>query len=181
MEKKPPMEIMVITKLPPDVKIFSIKDQKDIRGSFCKVFDKKKNIFKKFNVQQVIYSHNKTKGTIRGMHFQKSPFSEAKIIFCSIGKIYDVFVDFRKKSKNFMKVYNVILDKKNKNCLYLPKGYAHGFQTLKENTTILYLIDGKFRKEKELKTNPFSKKYKIKWPIKKFTISSSDLNSKFIS
>ena len=171
---------MVNKNLPSDVKVFEIKSQKDLRGDLKKIFNKKKNNFKNFNIKQVLITSNKKIGTIRGIHFQKYPYSESKLIFCNTGSMYDVFIDMRKKSKNYLKVFTAILNYNKKNCLFLPKGYAHGYQTLSANTSIIYLINGYYNKKKELKSNPFSKKYNINWPKKKYLISRSDLNSKYI-
>ena len=116
--------------LPDDILYQDIKKFEDKRGIFQKVFDKSKFKFSIKEIRQCAVSFNKKKGTIRGMHYQKPPFSEGKIIFCLKGSLLDVFIDLRKKSKNFKKIYKVLLSSKKKNLLYIPRGYAHGFQTL---------------------------------------------------
>ena len=83
-------------------------------------------------------STNIKKGTVRGFHYQKKPRNEQKIVICNKGTILDVLIDLRKKSKNFLKIYNFLLSENKNNCLLIPKGFAHGFQSLTNNTQIIY-------------------------------------------
>ena len=151
----------------------------DKRGSFNSLY-KKNKIFKKFNIHQVNFSKNTLKGTIRGLHLQKSKFKEEKIIYCLIGKIYDVVIDMRKNSKNFLKKYEFNLDAEANNFLYIPYGFAHGFQTLKNNCTLIYLHSNNYSKLQEETINPFDKNLKIDWPLKCKSISKKVLNSRFL-
>lgn len=159
---------------------YLIKTKKigDDRGYFSRVFCKK--IFKKFkisnSINQANHSFSKTKGTIRGMHFQLSPSDEMKLIICTKGKIFDVIVDLRKKSKSFKKWYGVILDSKNKNMLVVPEGCAHGFQTLEKNSEVFYLVSKAYNPKLERGFRWNDKSIKIKWPIKVSEISKKDEN-----
>ncbi len=164
------------------LKLLKLNIKKDQRGFFLKLFSTEEfsEQFKNFRVNQINLSSNIKKGTIRGLHLQKSPYSEKKIIFCLKGKIFDVVVDMRKNSKDYLKVKTFILDEKENQLLVIPKGYAHGFQTLKNNTQILYFHSGFFKKNYEHGLNPFDPKIKIKWPLKVSKISQKDKEIKFI-
>tara|TARA_Y100001958_G_scaffold149934_1_gene133113 strand:+ start:411 stop:941 length:531 start_codon:yes stop_codon:yes gene_type:complete len=159
-----------------NLKIASIKNINDKRGFFGRLFCKKlfgKN-FK--NISQINRSFTKKKFTIRGMHYQVPPFSEDKIIFCTKGKIFDVAIDLRKKSKTFGKWHSVILSSKNNKMFLIPKGFAHGFMSLEKNTEIIYFVSQFYNSKKErgvLYKDPF---FSIKWPAKPSKISKKDLN-----
>ena len=147
----------------------------DKRGIFYKIankefFSKKKNItqVKQFNI-----SLTKKKGTIRGLHLQKSKFEEIKIVTCLKGKIFDVVVDLRKNSKSFGKIKKFVLNDPNKS-LIVPKGFAHGFQSLTDDCIVIYLHTNIYKKNFERTINPLN--LKINWPIKKIIISQKDKN-----
>ena len=114
-----------------DCYIIEIEKKKDDRGFFARSYDSK--IFEEYklekNIVQCNISFNKIKGTIRGLHFQKKPHEEAKFVRCVKGKVYEVFVDLRKNSKTFLKWGGIELDSKGLTCLYVPEGFALGFQT----------------------------------------------------
>ena len=117
---------------------------KDSRGSFEKIFDKEisKSLGSPdFKIKQINRSHNTKKGTLRGLHFQTGQFSENKVISVLSGQIIDYVVDIDGNSKNFGRVWSYELSAGDNQSLYIPRGYAHGFQTLQDNTDILYLHD----------------------------------------
>jgi dTDP-4-dehydrorhamnose 3,5-epimerase len=89
-------------------------------------------------VAQCSTSFNKRKGTLRGMHYQAPPFAETKIVRCVRGSIYDVIVDLRPSSPTSMRHFSVVLTADNRKMLYVPAGFAHGFQTLEDDTEVLY-------------------------------------------
>jgi dTDP-4-dehydrorhamnose 3,5-epimerase len=92
------------------------------------------------NLVQCSISFNKKKGTLRGMHFQIPPFAETKLVRCTQGAIYDVIIDLRQDSETFLQWLGVELTAENRKALYVPKGFAHGFQTLEDNTEVFYQI-----------------------------------------
>ena len=160
-------------------KLFKIKKISDTRG-YSQIFEFDR--YFKNNFKRVYFSINKKKGTIRGLHFQKKN-KQNKLLILQEGAIFDVLVNINKKSKNFKKVYTFKLgDKKKFNCIYIPSNFAHGFQTLKKNTKLIYLIDQKFEKKNKL-ISFNDENLSIKWPVKKITISKKDLknNSNLIS
>jgi dTDP-4-dehydrorhamnose 3,5-epimerase len=151
-------------------KLFKIKKISDLRG-YSQIFEYSHHFKNKFN--RIYFSINKKKGTIRGLHFQKK-YQQNKLLIVQEGSIFDVLVDVNKKSKTFKKVYSFKLGNKKKfNCIYIPKNFAHGFQSLENNTKLIYLIDQKFERNNELiKYN--DSELKIKWPVNKITISKKD-------
>lgn len=139
----------------------------DKRGSLKEIFTKEK-INKRFDLH--IISQSK-KNVIRGLHFQiKKP--QAKFITVISGKIFDVVVDLRKKSKTFGKKFEIILDSKNNECLYIPEGFAHGFQSLENNSTMLYACTLKRYQKFERGLIWDDNELNINWPNKKKVIIS---------
>lgn len=112
----------------------------DARGMFVKTYHKstleKQGLESEF--QESFYSTNQ-KGVIRGMHFQHPPFDHAKIVYCTIGRLLDVILDIRIGSPTYGKVATVELSGSNHKAVYLPKGVAHGFAVLEDNTCMVYL------------------------------------------
>jgi len=90
------------------------------------------------NIAQVSISFNEKAGTLRGMHYQRPPHEEAKLVRCTRGSIYDVIIDLRPESSTFKQHASVVLSDSNYKSLYIPKGFAHGFQTLGDNVEVLY-------------------------------------------
>lgn len=114
----------------------------DDRGYFARIFCKQElsKTGIDFNIVQANRSLNKKQGTIRGMHFQKPPKAENKIIQCIKGKIYDVAIDLRQDSPTYGEWVAEELSEENKKMFLIPKGFAHGFQTLTDNCEILYFM-----------------------------------------
>lgn len=153
-----------------------IKPFKDFRGKFYKLFSDTlyRKLKKKTFVEEISISFSKKKGTIRGLHYQRPPFAEDKIITCIRGSIFDVVIDIRKNSPSFLKVKTFYLKSSNCESILIPKGYAHGFQTLEKNCSVLYFNTAKYKAEMQGNINPFSNVLNINWPIKKFILSNQD-------
>ena len=160
------------------------KKRKDKRGMFEKLYDlnflKKKGNIKKINNLEINYVCSKKKGTLRGFHLQKKPFEETKIIYCIKGKIFDVVIDLRKDSKTYLKKQSIVL-KPLTFGLIIPKGCAHAYQTMDNNSEVLYLSDNKYNKSSEIVLNPLQKNFGINWPIYKKIISRKDKNGEAFS
>lgn len=161
-----------------------IKNEKfeDERGSFIRAFDYEilKKYFKNFNVSAINISETNKKGTLRGLHFQKYPFQEIKIIRCIKGKIFDVAVDLRKDSKSFLQYESIILEEGDNKAFVIPEGCAHGFQTLKDNCSIIYIHSKQYSKESEDGVNYLDPRLNIKWPEKVTFISNRDKSLNFL-
>jgi dTDP-4-dehydrorhamnose 3,5-epimerase len=115
----------------------------DNRGVFFETYNKNK--LQEFGINnhfcQDNFSYSAFKNTIRGLHFQKEPTVQSKLILPLQGKIFDVIVDLRRDSPEYLKIYTYVLDSREPSCVYVPKGFAHGFCTLEDNTCVQYKVD----------------------------------------
>ncbi len=158
--------------------IIEIEKIEDERGFFARIFDKEE--FSKYDLNtdmvQFSISQNLKKGTIRGMHYQTKPYEESKLVRCLKGKIFDIIIDLRPNSKTYKKWFSLELSANNYKMLYIPKGFAHGFQTLEDNSEVFYQISQFYHPEysKGIKWN--DKEFGIKWPLKNSSISEKDLS-----
>ena len=152
------------------------RPEMDERGFFTRIWDKKIFQDKGLNsdLVQISFSFNKTRGTIRGMHFQKKPFAEVKLVRCTRGKIFDVIIDLRPESNTYKKWIGVELKSDDFKMLYIPKGFAHGFQTLEDDTEVFYQMSNWFSPEHVRGIRWNDKEFDIKWPIKCSIISKKD-------
>jgi len=120
----------------------------DDRGSFTKIFHE--DIFEHLGlnteIRESYYSISK-KGVIRGMHFQLPPYDHDKLVHVAKGKINDVILDLRKDSKTFLKYISIELSDKNRYSVYIPKGCAHGFNTLEEDSIVIYNVSTVYNKD----------------------------------
>ena len=148
----------------------------DERGYFFKSYQSKLYREQKINITitQVNHSLTKHKGTIRGMHFQKAPFTEAKIVQCLKGNIYDVVIDLRRDSPTYGKWHAEELSEENKRILFIPKGVAHGFQTLKDNVEILYLMSSQYSQLHSSGVRWNDPYFDIKWPLPTTSLAEKD-------
>jgi len=150
----------------------------DKRGFFmrgiCTQILKNKKI--SFNIKQTNYSYNKKKLTLRGFHFQSSPFSEKKIITCIKGKILLVILNLDKKSKNYLKHLKFNLSDNLKRSVLISKNCATAFLTLEPETLVFYYMSSYYKKNKGNGIRYNDPKLKINWPKKPKVISSKDLN-----
>ena len=157
---------------------------KDNRGIFTNIFrannPKFLNTWKEEPIKQVNISETKLVGTIRGLHFQKSPHSEYKLITCLQGEVWDVAVDLREDSNTYGNWISCNLNDKINNGFIIPRGCAHGFQVLKPNSKLLYLHSCNWEKESELGYRWNDKKLNIKWPLRVTEVSLRDQNLPYL-
>lgn len=123
-------------------------------------------------------SFNKKKGTLRGLHYQEDPHQEAKLVRCTAGSLFDVIVDLRPDSKTYRQWVAVELSASNHRMLYVPKGFAHGFQTLEDNTEVFYQMSEFYRSECARGIRWDDPSIAIGWPLPITSVSGKDLNSK---
>tara|TARA_Y100001970_G_scaffold269105_1_gene361171 strand:+ start:170 stop:694 length:525 start_codon:yes stop_codon:yes gene_type:complete len=154
-----------------DLFLVQNKSFKDNRGYFKELM-RENLISKKFPFLVMSYSK---KNVIRGLHIQTTN-SQGKFISVLKGKIFDVTVDLRKNSKTFGKVFKCLLSEKNNKSIFIPPGFAHGFQALDNENYIVYSCTKYRHKKSETTINFNEKELKIKWPNKKFVISTKDKN-----
>jgi len=159
---------------------FIIKIEKllDERGFFARTFEKKQ--FREHGLDTQLLqgniSFNKLKGTIRGMHYQIKPYEESKLIRCTHGKIFDVIIDLRPKSETYRNWFGVELTADNYKMVYVPKGFAHGFQTLENDTEVFYQMSDNYNPESARGIRWNDKIIGINWPLKPTKISKKDLS-----
>ncbi len=156
-----------------DLKTINFIEHEDQRGSFCKTFHTK--ILSQhgidFTVRESFYSFSH-KGVVRGMHFQYPPSDQAKIIYVPHGKIYDVAVDLRKNSATYGQHFGIELSAKNTKALYIPKGFAHGFQSLEDNSLTYYLLDEVYEADDD--TGIRYDSAGVRWPLEVGIVSTRD-------
>ena len=112
----------------------------DERGFFARSWCRNEFLDHGLNAQlaQCNISFNRLKGTLRGMHYAAAPFDEAKLVRCTSGALYDVIIDLRRQSPTYRQHIGEVLSAANHKMLYVPEGFAHGFQTLEDNTEVFY-------------------------------------------
>ena len=125
-------------------------------------------------IAQCSTSFNKKRGTLRGMHYQAAPFAETKIVRCIRGSMYDVIVDLRPGSATFTGHFAVVLTAENRKMLYVPAGFAHGFQTLADDTEVLYQISEFYSSQHARGVRWDDPAFGIRWPGDDRTIIDRD-------
>jgi dTDP-4-dehydrorhamnose 3,5-epimerase len=161
-----------------DVCVYSPKKYYDKRGNFSELYNEvvlDQLRISKFVQQNFVKSNL---NTIRGMHWQESPYEQAKLITVLSGKIQDVFMDMRTGSDTFKQVFSVSLDSKSYDSIFIPTGFAHGYQALKENTLVSYSVTSQYSPKHERRLNPLSEKFKIFWK-EPFLVGEQDSNSDY--
>jgi len=150
---------------------------KDDRGFFYESYNKK-NLDKVINIAFVQDNESKSnKGVIRGLHFQLPPFEQTKLVRCVSGKILDVTVDLRVNSKTYGKFFSIELSSENNNQLFVPKGFAHGFQVLSETAIVNYKVDEYYNPDSDSGIIWNDKDLSIDWNFDlKPILSDKDLN-----
>lgn len=159
--------------------IIELEVIQDERGFFARSWCHQEFATKGLNpsLVQCNISFNCKKGTLRGMHYQAKPHEEAKLVRCTMGAIYDVIVDIRPDSSTFKQWVAVELTAKNRKMLYIPEGFAHGFQTLEDNTEVFYQMSQFYRPESGKGIPWDDPNLKITWPeVDQRVISDKDLN-----
>jgi dTDP-4-dehydrorhamnose 3,5-epimerase len=126
-------------------------------------------------VVQRSISYNRVRGTLRGMHFQAAPHEENKIVSCGRGSIYDVVVDLRRDSATYRSWFGITLTDEDATALFIPKGCAHGFITLADDTTVHYDISGFYHPESARGVRYDDPALGIEWPLAPVVIADRDL------
>ncbi len=149
------------------VYIVHFEPKSDDRGYFVRTFCQKE--FAKagiqFSIVQTNLSLTHTRGTIRGMHYQKKPFAEDKLVQCTRGAIYDVALDIQNHSKTFGQCVGVELSQNNNTALFIPKGYAHGFQTIEPEAEVEYFMSEYYSAQHATGVRWNDPLFKITWPL----------------
>ena len=169
--------ILTETKLQ-GVYIIDLEPQNDDRGFFGRTWCQQEFTERGLNPQlvQCNISYNIKRGTLRGMHYQSHPYQEAKLVRCTSGKIYDVIIDLRPDSTTFKKWLAFTLTGNSYRSIYIPEGFAHGFQTLEDNTEVFYQMSEFFHPEAARGVRWNDPEFQIEWPIESLIISEKDKN-----
>jgi dTDP-4-dehydrorhamnose 3,5-epimerase len=126
-------------------------------------------------VVQMNLSYNRTKGTLRGMHFRHAPYAETKLVRCVRGAIIDVIIDLRPESPSYKRWISVELTAENRRALYIPEGFAHGFQTLVDDVEVMYQVSQNYMPNAEGGVRYNDPAFGINWPLPPTEISAKDM------
>jgi len=158
------------------LKIVQRKPIEDARGFLSRFFCVE--AFNEFGFNKPISQINHTlthqKAAVRGMHYQKPPHAEIKLVSCIKGQVFDVALDLRKNSPTFLHWHGEILSESNQLSLLIPEGFAHGFQALTENCELIYLHTAPYIKEAEAAVNVTDPKIGFAWPLTIADLSDRD-------
>lgn len=160
----------------PEVKIIHGKRFHDDRGYFSQLF--KANDLKALGLPEFVQDNMSVsgKGVIRGMHWQEAPYAQGKLVTCLSGSIFDVALDIRPDSKTFGKHVAIHLESTQSKWLWIPAGFAHGFQSLESNSLVLYKVSEYWVKNSEQSVNPVS--FGFQWPLLFAKLSEKDSTAK---
>jgi len=147
---------------------FTIAPEKftDVRGFFARTWSQQefRELGLDVNIVECNVSFNKAKGTLRGMHYQAEPHGQVKVVRCTRGAIFDVIIDLRPESSTFKQWVGMELSAQNHLMLYVPRGFAHGFQTLRDNTEVLYQMSSYYAPESGRGVRWNDPSFGIDWP-----------------
>jgi dTDP-4-dehydrorhamnose 3,5-epimerase len=168
---------MIFTETPlPGAVVIEPELLEDARGFFARMWCERELGARGLvtRIAQCSTSFNKKKGTLRGMHFQLAPFAETKIVRCTRGSMYDVIIDLRPGAPTFTRHFAVELTAENRKALYVPAGFAHGFQTLEDNTEVFYQISELYSSSHARGVRWDDPAFGITWPDDERTIADRD-------
>jgi dTDP-4-dehydrorhamnose 3,5-epimerase len=159
-----------------DAWLLELERRTDARGFFARTMCRREfgehGLAQDF--EQANTSFNHQRGTLRGMHFQRPPHAEAKLIRCVRGAIYDVIIDLRLDSRTYMRWAGFELTEDNASMLYVPEGFAHGYQTLEDSTEVTYLASRSYAPGAEGGVRFNDPAFRIRWPLPVSCISEKD-------
>ena len=156
--------------------IIDLDRREDNRGFFARTWAQEEFEAHGLNsrVVQANLSYNHTRGTIRGMHYQRAPYAETKLVRCVQGAIYDVIIDLRPESATYKRWIGVELTAENRRALFIPEGFAHGFQTLADNSDVTYQVSEFYTPGAEGGIRYNDPAFEIQWPLDVTVISEKD-------
>lgn len=152
----------------------SIRDE---RGSLSRMFcsDELQSIIGQRSIVQINHTLTVKAGTVRGMHFQRPPYAEMKLVSCLRGEVFDVAVDLRKDSQTFLQWHAKVLTEVDHRTFVIPEGFAHGFQTLTDDCELLYLHTAAYAPDAEAGLNALDPRLAIAWPMPIKELSERDM------
>ena len=146
--------------------VLTRKPRGDDRGFLERIYcaDELADVLGARSIVQINRTLTRTRGTVRGMHFQKPPFAELKVVMCLRGAVFDVAVDLRKGSSTFLASHGEMLSADNFRSMVIPEGFAHGFQALTDDVELLYLHTARYEPSAEGGLHPTDPRLAIAWP-----------------
>lgn len=160
----------------PDVKLITPRVFGDARGWFYEAYSAKNLL--EAGVDAVFVQDNRSysaeKGTLRGLHCQKAPFAQTKLLSCTRGEILDVAVDLREGSPTYLQHVAVRLSAENKQMLYIPKGFLHGFVTLTDDVEVFYKVDADYNRDADRSVRYDDPAFAIDWGVTSPILSEKD-------
>jgi dTDP-4-dehydrorhamnose 3,5-epimerase len=168
---------MIFTETPlQGAYLVDLEKRGDERGFFARAFCEKEFGERQLATHfvQANDSLSARRGTLRGMHYQLAPRAETKLVRCIRGALYDVILDLRKGSPTFGKSFGTELTAESRRMMYVPKGFAHGFLTLADDTEAFYLVDDFYGPEQERGVRWNDPRFDIRWPIPPVVVSDKD-------
>jgi dTDP-4-dehydrorhamnose 3,5-epimerase len=168
--------MMLTQTILPGAFLIEPQRREDERGFFARTWCRRE--FEEHGLDprlvQCSISYNRKAGTLRGMHFQREPHAEAKLVRCTAGAIHDVLVDLRPSSPTYLSWIAVELTAENRRALYVPAGLAHGFQTLVDDTEVFYQISEFYHPESADGVRWDDPLFRIRWPLANPILSPKD-------
>lgn len=166
-----------------DLYLIDRKPLGDARGYLERLFcdNELEELLVERQINQINYTSTTKEGAVRGLHFQDHPHAETKIVACLQGEVFDVIVDLRKGSPTFLKWHGEILSEKKHRSLYIPEGFAHGFQALTHDCKMLYFHTHPYVAAAEVGLNAVDPALNITWPKPITERSPRDMNHPFLS
>jgi dTDP-4-dehydrorhamnose 3,5-epimerase len=168
----------------PGVLIVKSDCHDDPRGTFVRIHSRQEFAAAGLNEtpEQCSLSYNNVRGTVRGLHYQLAPYNEAKLVVCVAGSMFDVIVDLRKSSPAFGRALGIPLSADRDRTIYIPEGCAHGFQTLADNTTLLYMISQPYQASAARGIRWDDPALGLEWPIREgVSLSVRDMTLPLLS
>lgn len=175
---------MIIHQTPiTDLMVAESKAYKDERGAFARLFCEQSlsAVIGGRKIVQINHSRTEALGAVRGLHFQRPPHAEMKLVRCLKGKVWDVAVDLRPHSPSYKRWYAHMLSPENAHMMVIPEGFAHGFQVLEAGCELLYLHTAFYKPEVEGGLRYDDPELGIAWPLPVTDISARDSNHAYIN
>ena len=156
--------------------VIETEPKEDERGMFARAFCQREFRQRglKEDVAQCNLSYNISKGTLRGMHYQLPPHAEVKMVRCTRGGIYDVIIDIRRGSSSYLKWFGIELNSRNRRMLYVPEGFAHGYQALDDDSEVFYMVSQFYCPDFERGIRWNDPLFQITWPVAPPRMSPKD-------
>jgi dTDP-4-dehydrorhamnose 3,5-epimerase len=170
---------MIFSELPiPGAYLIDLEPKGDARGFFARAFCRNEFLERGLEGEfvQINNSLSAERGTLRGLHYQLEPAAEVKVVRCLAGALWDVILDLRPDSPSFGRSFGTELSARNRRMIYVPKGFAHGFLTLADDTEALYLVSAFYAPERERGVRWNDPRFAVAWPFDPVVISEKDRN-----